>query len=89
MRLPFFLNPSQSQGDETLCILPSIPFFHKHLPSTHSKLRLILGTRLTEMNKILSLPLGVLSLVRESAMWAWNDHTVQSTCQCATKVQAE
>lgn len=41
---------------------------------------LILGTRLTEMSRMWSLTLRALSLVRDSAMWACNDHTMQETC---------
>lgn len=69
----------------SLCIHPLMPFFHKHLSSTHSRLALILGTRLTEMNeKLWALSLRTLGLVRESAMWARNDHTVQSMCEKST-----
>ena len=69
----------------SLCIHPLIPFFHKHLSRNHSRLGLILGTRLTEMNeKIWPLSLRTLGLIRESAMWARNDHIVQSTCDKST-----
>ena len=73
VQLPFSSCPRRRK----LCMHAFIHLFLKHFLSTHSMLGLNLGTRLTEMNKVWSLTLRALSPIRESAMWACNDHTVQ------------